>query len=127
TQAASTPQVALAVTGTRSPNLVLGQKQVRGGPNQYINRAAYTPASTLELGNLGRNTLIGPGSVAWNPALFKKTTITEQITLEFRAELFNVLNRANFGSPNSSAFTGTGGPVGNFGVIRSTTTTSRQI
>lgn len=127
TAQASTPQVALAVTGTRSPNLVLGQKQVKGGPDQYINPAAYSAAGTLELGNLGRNTLIGPGSVAWNPAVFKKTPITERTTLEFRVEMFNVLNRANFGSPASSAFNGTGVLTGNLGNITSTTTTSRQI
>jgi outer membrane receptor protein involved in Fe transport len=127
TSQASTPEVSLAVTGTRSPNLVLGQPQVLGGPNQYINPAAYSAASTLELGNLGRNTVIGPGAIAWNPALFKKTAITERTTLEFRAEMFNVLNRANFGAPASSAFSGTGAPIANLGVITSTTTTSRQI
>ncbi len=127
TAAASTPLVALAVTGTRSPNAVLGQKLVRGGPDQYINPAAFTAPGTRQLGNLGRNTLIGPGSVAWNPALFKKTPITERTTLEFRVEMFNVLNRANFGQPASSAFNGTGGAVGSLGNITSTSTTSRQI
>ena len=127
-QQASTPEVNfLAVSGTRSPNLVLGQKQVKGGPDQYINPAAYSPAGTLQLGNLGRNTLIGPGAVAWNPALFKKTQITERFTLEFRAEMFNVLNRANFGSPLFTAYNGSGVAVGNLGSITNTTTTSRQI
>jgi outer membrane receptor protein involved in Fe transport len=115
---------------TRSPNAVPGftrDKIVKGGPDQYFDPNAYSAPGTRELGNLGRNTLVGPGSVAWNPALFKKTSLTERTSLEFRVELFNALNRANFGTPASQVFTGTGGPVTNAGLITTTTTTSRQI
>ncbi len=127
TAQASTELVQIAVTGARSPNAVLGQKIVRGGPDQYINPAAFSAATSRELGNVGRDPLVGPGSVAWNPVVLKKTPITERTTLEFRVEMFNVLNRANFGSPASSAFNGTGVLTGNLGNITTTTTTSRQI
>ena len=50
--------------------------------------------------------------------------------MQFRAEVFNLLNRANFGVPALLAFAGTTdneGPLGSLGQIRSTVTTSRQI
>ena len=51
--------------------------------------------------------------------------MSERRTLQFRAELFNVLNRANFNAPNAIVFTPTGvSPTA--GVITSTSTTSRQ-
>jgi hypothetical protein len=124
--AALTP---LAVT-PRSPNATAGfdpDKIVLGGPNRYFDVAAYSAPGPRQLGNLARNTLIGPGAVAWNPALFKKTQITERTSLEFRAEFFNLLNRPNFGIPNSTVFNGTGGAVANAGVISNTSTTSRQV
>jgi hypothetical protein len=61
-----------------------------------------TGMSVRELGNLGRNTLIGPNSINWNPALFKNIQLSERTNLEFRTEMFNVLNRPNYSFPNAS-------------------------
>ena len=71
--------------------------------------------------------MMGPGSVTWNPAVFKKIPVSEPLTLEFRMEMFNVLNRPNFGTPANQVFTGTGGPVASAGSISSTANSSRQI
>lgn len=85
------------------------------------------------LGNLGRNTMIGPGLVNVDFSVFKNTKvprISETFNVQFRAELFNVLNRANFSPPpvtNLQAFDATGFRVPGFGQITSTQTTSRQI
>ena len=58
--------------------------------------------------------------------MFKKFTIKEALTLQFRAEVFNVFNHANFASPNQIVFSGTGiSPSA--GVITETNGTSRQI
>jgi hypothetical protein len=76
---------------------------------------------------LGRNTLIGPGFITWNPALFKKTAITERTSLEFRAEMFNVLNRSNFGNPSASIYGAGGALQAAAGTISSTIGTPRQI
>ena len=117
----------------RSPNLVLGCKNLTNpqNPNQYINLSCYTAPGVQELGNLGRNTLIGPGLFSWDPGVRKNTPITERVSLEFRAEMFNVLNRANFGVPSNTLYNGTAvpgsAPLGTAGVITSTNTTSRQI
>jgi hypothetical protein len=70
--------------------------------------------------------LTGPGLATWDLSMLKNTAIDERFNLQFRAELFNILNRANFNTPNLVAFTPSGvSPTA--GVITSTSTTSRQI
>lgn len=101
---------------------------ILGNPNQWFNPAAFLapPNSSGFYGNLGRDTLIGPGLATWDFSLFKETPFGEGRSLQFRAEIFNLLNRANFNTPNAVAFTPTGvSPTA--GVITSTSTTSRQI
>jgi len=82
-------------------------------------------------GNAGRNSLIGPGLINLDFSLFKNNYIghSERFNVQFRAELFNILNHANFNSPidNETLFDQTGAPVGGAGSIDSTSTTSRQI
>jgi hypothetical protein len=75
---------------------------------------------------MGRDTLIGPGLATWDFSVLKNTQIRERLNLQFRAELFNLLNRANFNQPNAVTFTPSGvSPTA--GVITSTSTTSRQV
>src|SRR5579863_9804088 len=84
------------------------------------------------LGNLGRNTVIGPGLANLDFSLFKNNPvrrISENFNIQFRAEFFNVFNRANFASPtdNHTVFDQTGSPISSAGLIDSTQTPSRQI
>lgn len=72
-------------------------------------------------GNLGRNTFVGPGWSNLDFSLVKDTNITERMKMQFRAEFFNVLNQATFGTPNSNL----GNP--SFGLSTYTATTERQI
>ncbi len=77
-------------------------------------------------GTLGRNTFRGPGYHNFDVALTKDTEFAhrksgEPLTLQFRAEFFNVFNLVNFGLP-SNVLVGSG-----FGVISQTSGTSRQI
>lgn len=48
------------------------------------------------VGNLGRNTFVGPGYWAADVSLFRMFKLSDQITLQFRAEAFNVFNHTNF-------------------------------
>ncbi|HUM06957.1 MAG TPA: TonB-dependent receptor [Terriglobales bacterium] len=59
---------------------------------------------TRHYGNLGRNSLVGPTYKQWDLALYKNTPITERVTLQLRAEFFNLLNHPNFSSPLLPAF-----------------------
>jgi len=105
-------------TGTLTP----------GTPNQYFNPNAFVAPPAGTYGNVGRNTLIGPGLAGLDASVLKSTAISERVQLQFRAEAFNLLNRANFGTPNTVVFTSASAvPAPTAGVITSTSTTSRQI
>jgi len=85
-------------------------------------------------GNSGRNVLIGPGTSNLDFSIFKNNyvrRISESFNVQFRAEFFNILNRANFGVPaspnNTDIFDSTGAPTGVAGLLTSTTTDSREI
>ncbi len=99
-----------------------------GKPGQWFNPNAFLqpPANSGFYGNLGRDTLIGPGLATWDFSALKNTLIYERLTLQFRAEIFNLLNRANFNTPNLIVFTPSG-VSGTAGAISSTSTTARQV
>jgi len=104
-----------------------------GNPNQYVKLQCFIPPNpSTRLGNGGRNTLSGPGLVDLDFSLFKNIPIkkiSDDFKVQFRAEFFNVLNRANFQSPNDNRTImnpdGTAIPFA--GAIDLTNTTSRQI
>lgn len=84
-------------------------------------------------GNAGRNILIAPGVTSLDFSLFKNIPIkkiSERFNIQFRAEVFNLLNHANFAPPttpdNSDIFDGTGA-LGAPGLLSKTTTTAREI
>lgn len=66
-------------------------------------------------GNIGRNALRGPGFVANDFSILKRTAITERIKTEFRVEIFNLFNRANFANPGTNFNAAT-----SFGLITNT-------
>lgn len=107
---------------------------VTGNPSQWFNPNAFiAPPSTSGFeGNLGRDTYIGPGLATWDFSVLKDTKIRERLSLQFRAEIFNLLDRANFNTPNLIVFTpptaaNPSGLSGTAGAITSTSTTSRQV
>ncbi len=100
---------------------------ILGNPNQWFNPAAFLAYPTSGFyGNLGRDTLEGPGLATWDFSATKDTQLRERLRLQFRAEFFNLLNRANFSFPNPVAFS-TSGVSPTAGLITGTSTTSRQI
>src|SRR6202790_2882844 len=105
-------------------------------PNSFPGAAQPAPAGMIYCGNLlgngGRNTLIGPRLVNLDFSLFKNNRIkriSEQFNAQFRVEIFNSLNHANFNPPtaNNVIFDGSGAPVPGAGQLNGTATTSRQI
>jgi hypothetical protein len=59
---------------------------------------------TRHFGNLGRDALHGPPFKQWDLAIYKNTAITERLSMQLRAEFFNVLNHPNFANPFLPAF-----------------------
>jgi len=85
-------------------------------------------------GNAGRNILIGPGTTEVDFSVFKNNyirKISENFNVQFRAEMFNVFNHANFAPPvtpdNTDIFDATGAPTGVAGLLTKTSTTAREI
>ncbi len=91
------------------PDLVLGQPLYLSG-SQYpgrkaFNAAAFTAPPTdasgnpLRQGDVGRNALRGFGATQWDFAVHREFPLHESLKLQFRAEMFNVLNHPNFAPP----------------------------
>lgn len=85
-------------------------------------------------GNAGRNVIIGPGVTEMDFSVFKNNyikSVSERFNVQFRAELFNILNHANFALPvtptATDIFDGTGTLSNGVGQLTKTNTTSRQI
>jgi hypothetical protein len=107
---------------------------ILGKPAQWFNPNAFIapPSAGGFYGNLGRDTFIGPGLATWDSSVLKDTPLREGLNLQFRAEIFNLLDRANFNTPNLIVFTpptatNPTGLSGTAGAVTSTSTTSRQI
>jgi hypothetical protein len=107
---------------------------VLGSPTRWFDPNAFIapPNNSGFFGNVGRDAYIGPGLATWDFSAMQETRIRERLNLQFRAELFNLLNRANFNTPNlityvllPSSTTPVQSPAA--GLITSTSTTSRQI
>lgn len=99
---------------------------VTGNPNQWFNPNAFVLNPFGTYGNVGRGVYSGPGLADLDLSVMKNTSLSERINLQFRAEMFNILNHPNFGTPNAIVFSGTTFSS-SAGLITSTATTSRQI
>ncbi|MBI2818004.1 MAG: TonB-dependent receptor [Acidobacteria bacterium] len=130
--------------GIDRPNLVADRSAssiVLGGPDRYFDAGAFVLQPAGFLGTAGRNILRGPGFATVDFALAKDTAagfLGDGGRLEFRAEFFNILNRANFLTPgiglggNSAAVVFAGNrevesTLTTAGRIGKTVGTSRQI
>lgn len=77
-------------------------------PDQSYNVAAYqiepdfngTPGDPSTIGDVGRNTLRAPGFFQWDFSAMKNFHLTEKSQLQFRADVFNILNHPNFANPD---------------------------
>ena len=106
---------------------------INGTPEQWFNPAAFVlqPAGTF--GNTGRGDFVGPEPAHARPLVQQERPQSRALAtgtrLELRIEVFNMLNRANFGVPELRAFAGQAdgeAPLATFGRISNTVTASRQ-
>jgi hypothetical protein len=95
------------ITGfsAQRPNLVGSPNNGPRAVNAWLNASAYQrldpTADAGQFGTEGRNVNIGPAYADWDFAALKNFKVTESKQFQFRAELFNVLNRTNFRLPDS--------------------------
>ncbi len=95
------------------PNVNAGVSEYATNPsvNGWLNPAAFTLPAAGTFGNLGRNTVYGPGFANVDVSLLKSTKIGETRNLEFRAEFFNIPNHPNFAQPSSTFNTSSFGQI----------------
>jgi hypothetical protein len=68
----------------------------------WLNRASFQANALGTFGNIGKGSFRLPGSYTWDMGLSKNFSLTERLKLQFRAEFFNVFNRANFMDDSAS-------------------------
>jgi hypothetical protein len=137
-----TPQIGLNRSGdgdTRNPdrpnlNSAFSGPVVTGDPNHWFDANAFATPAYGTFGTLGRGVYSGPGLTEVDVSVLKNIAVSERVSLQFRAEFFNLMNHANYGSPNQTVFTNTGSaaaPVYSInptaGLITTLATTPRQI
>ena len=98
----------------------------QGKPNQWFDPHAFLLPLAGTFGNVGRGSFLGPGYWNLDTALHKTFAIKERVNMQFRAEMFNVFNHANFASPNPVVFSGNN-YNSSAGAITATSNPSRQI
>ena len=118
------------------PNYVPGfprDQIVLGGPDQYFDPRAFELQAPGTFGNVGRNSLVGPGLATLDLSLSRRLAtpmLGRSTTLQLRIDAFNLLNRANFDVPQRIVFAGLSpgeAPLSTAGRITATTTSARQI
>jgi hypothetical protein len=108
------------IGATTNPALLAGN----GAPGFFLNPAAFAIPAIGTFGDCAPRAFHGPGLENLDASLFKIFELTERYRLEFRSELFNTLNHANFTNPSSSF---TASSLGSFGRVFNTTTDPREI
>ena len=88
---------------------------------EWFNPQAFATPPAFTFGDVGRNTVIGPGMQTLDLALAREFHIVERTTFQFRAEFFNALNKVNLGTPDRFVNTP------QFDIITDAATPGRQI
>lgn len=103
--------VSAATTSLNAPNSsqtadqILPEVNILGGHGvgqAYFDPNAFAPVTAVRFGTSGRNLLRGPGVFNLDASVFRGFTITERVSLQFRAEMFGVTNTPQFNNPGSN-------------------------
>ncbi len=99
-------------TQTQRANYIGGNVYLQNpGPDGWLNPAAFAAPANGTYGNAGRNVFRGPGLWQTDIGLSKRFRVTERLGLDFRAEAFNLFNRAQYGNPVSNISNATFGRI----------------
>ena len=112
------------------PDLIAapGARIILGDPSQYFNPLVFGLPEAGIYGNLGRNTLTGPGLFSLDAGLHRTIWKTERHSVRLRLEVFNLPNHPNFKAPSGlSLFDSSLQRLGTAGRITDTATSARQM
>ena len=98
----------LAIRPDKVPGVAIkGPKTV----DEWFNTNAFASPAYGYFGNAGPGTILGPGTINFDMALYKDFHIGEHVTTQLRGEFFNAFNHANFNSISTSLGSGAFGQV----------------
>lgn len=86
----------------RRPDLIGGVNPYLNNDRSFLNPAAFAIPGAGTFGNFKRNELSGPTSKQLDLVLSKRFYFNEKMNVEFRTEVFNVFNTANFANPSTT-------------------------
>jgi hypothetical protein len=113
--------------GSGSGARIVPAGQKLGTPELWFDPCAFRLQPAGLLGNLGRNTVQSPSLIGMVLGVLKNFPISESNRLEFRWELFNLLNHPNFGGPSASLFSNATTVSATAATITSTEGSARQM
>jgi len=105
---------------------VTGPIAILGTPNRWFDTAPFI-VPVNRFGSLGRNVVIGPGFNNVDFSVIKRTNLTETQLLEFRWEVFDAFNHANFGQPGRVVGSANFGQITNTRFATGDSGSSRQM
>jgi outer membrane receptor protein involved in Fe transport len=113
------------INNTLRPD-VTGPIQILGTPNRWFDIAPFV-VPVGHFGSLGRNVVNGPGFNNTDFSVIKRTKLTEKQLIEFRWEVFDLFNHANFGQPGRVVGTANFGQITNTRFATGDSGSSRQM
>ena len=117
-----------AVDQTQTPDQI-GPTHKLGGVgsgNPFYNPSAFVPVTAVRYGTVGRNSLLGPGSVNFDFSLFRTFKPLERLEIQFRADAANLFNAPHFNNPSDAGTSTTSITSGDFLTIISAKNDERQ-
>jgi hypothetical protein len=120
--ALSTDVAGIGAVQNQRPNVIADTGGPRK-PDEWFNRAAFARPANGAFGDMGRNSIQGPGVHKWDLALFKNFRVRENARLQFRSEAFNAFNHPSFsavGRTLRTTATTVNPNVDSFGIVTDT-------
>ena len=77
----------------------------------FLNRNSFALPAIGTFGDIGKNSITGPNLIGWDMGMFKNFPFRERYKVQFRAEFFNIFNRANFLNPTANLSSGSFGTI----------------
>jgi len=120
----TTNSTVTGVVNTLRPD-VTGPIAIVGTADRWFDTTVFRPVARF--GGLGRNRIIGPGFNNTDLSIIKRMDVIEGVHIELRAEVFDLLNHANFGQPGNVVGTPAFGRIVNTRFATGESGSSRQV
>ena len=104
---------------SQRPNFVCDPNNGPRTPGKWFNTTYFSQPAAFTYGNVGRNTVLGPGLDNFDATIQKQFPLRESLNLQFRLDIFDFFNHPNFNAPIGSGRTFSTAANSPFGSITS--------